>query len=245
MLKIIKKGDIYALGEHVLMCGDSHTEHDMGYLMGTGNADMVFTDPPYNQETRGGSFVGTGLRKSADKVDFMSNFDPKDFLIRLMDMFLPHKMNAFIFCNKDLIGKYLSWAEARKYKVNILVWKKPNGVPIGNSYRPDIEYLLVFRRNGVFNNGIEGVNYSKLLEHKRVKDKLHPTMKPLELIENQILIASNKRDVVVDPYGGSGSTLIACENTNRRCLMMEIDPDYCNVIIERWEKHTGKIHYRI
>ena len=120
-----------------------------------------------------------------------------------------------------------------------MIWKKPNAIPIGDSHRPDIEYLLLFRKCAIWNNGLNDVNYSRCLEYGREKG-LHPTMKPIELITNEIKISSHKNSICVDLFLGSGSTLIACEKTNRICYGMELDTKYCDVIIERWEQFTGQ-----
>lgn len=237
-----KLGDIYILGNHRLVCGDSTNISDVDKLMNGEKADMVFTDPPYNQETDGGlnGPIGSALRKQSREIEHLCDFDPSMFLNVLPTVFEKNKLNAYCFCNKDLVVDYLKWARDSGYAYNILIWKKPSAIPIGGSYRPDVEYLLIFRRSGIFNGGLSDVNYSKVLEHKRELNKVHPTMKPVEMIENQLVIASNLSSPVLDLFGGSGSTLIACENTNRRCFMMELDPHYCDVIIARWEKYTGK-----
>jgi len=234
-------GDLFSLGSHRLLCGDSTSKDNVETLMNGEKADMVFTDPPYKIETEGGcnGEIGASLRKQGREIDFISDFDPKDFLGALPEFFNPKRMNAYIFCNKELLPDYLNWAKQSGNSFNVLVWKKPNAIPIGDSHRPDIEYLLLFRRSAIWNNGLDGVNYSRLIEHGR-ETGLHPTMKPVAIIENQLRISSNKGSIVAEPFLGSGSTLIACEKTNRKCYGMEIDPQYCQVIIDRWEKFTGQ-----
>ena len=148
-------------------------------------------------------------------------------------------MNATVFCNKDLIPDYLSWARECGYSFNILVWKKPSAIPLGGSYLPDVEYCLVFRKSGIFNTKVAGVTYSKVLSHNR-ETGLHPTMKPVAMLENQVLIVSNNGGTVLDLFGGSGSTLIACEKTGRYARLMELDPKYVDVIVKRWQQFTGK-----
>ena len=152
-------------------------------------------------------------------------------------------MNAYIFCNKDLLPEYLNWCKKNKYSWNVLIWKKPSAIPIGDSHRPDIEYLLLFRKNAIWNNGTKA-NYSRCLEYQRTKkteeNGFHPTIKPVELITNELIISSNKDSIVVDLFGGSGSTLMACEETGRKCRMCELDPKYVDVIIKRWEDFTGQ-----
>ena len=236
-----KLGDIYQLGNHRLMCGDSTKIEDVEKLMNGNKADMVFTDPPYNLETKGGfkGEIGKALRKQGNDIEFISNFEPTNFLKILPLVFDNNKLNAYIFCNKELLPTYLNWAVENKYSYNVLVWKKPNAIPIGDSHRPDIEYLLLFRKNAIWNNGLKNVNYSRCLEYSR-ETGLHPTMKPIKLITNEMEISSNKDNNILDLFGGSGSTLIACEQLNRICYMMELDPKYVDVIIQRWEEFTGK-----
>ena len=236
-----KLGDIWQLGSHRLMCGDSTSITDVEKLMDGAKADMVFTDPPYLLETKGGckGEIGKALRKQGNDIEFISNFNPDNFLHVLPNVFEKNKINAYVFCNKDLLPKYLNWAVDNKYSYNVLVWKKPNAIPIGDSHRPDIEYLLLLRKNAIWNNGLKDVNYSRCLEFSR-ETGLHPTMKPLKLITNEMQISSNKGSNILDPFGGSGSTLIACEQLDRKCYMMELDPKYCDVILQRWENFTGK-----
>ena len=237
----VKLGDVWQLGKHRLMCGDSTKESDVDKLMNGKKADMVFTDPPYKIETKGGckGEIGKGLKKQGQDIDFISNFNPKEFLKILPSVFERKKINAYIFCNKELLPDYLNWARENNFSFNVLIWKKPNAIPIGDSHRPDIEYLLLFRKSAIWNNGLNDVNYSRCLEYGREKG-LHPTMKPIELITNEIKISSNKNSICVDLFLGSGSTLIACEKTNRVCYGMELDTKYCDVIIERWEQFTGQ-----
>lgn len=227
---ITQKGWIYKLGNHRLLCGDSTSEEDVARLMNGQKADMVFTDPPYHLETDGGTW-------KLKEIEFISNFNPSLFLKVLSSVF-DKNINAYVFCNKELLPDYLIWARENKYSFNVLIWKKPNAIPIGDSHRPDIEYLILFRKNAIWNNGLKDVNYSRCLEYGREKG-LHPTMKPIELICNEIKISSNKNSIVVDFFGGSGSTLIACEQTNRSCYMMELNEKYCDVIVKRWEDYTG------
>lgn len=234
-------GKVYHLGEHRLMCGDSTDAGNVAILMDGQKADMVFTDPPYRLETDGGpkGDIGQALRKQGNSIEFISDFDPQGFLAILPQQFEKNVLNAYIFCNKELLPDYLDWAVSNKYSYNVLVWKKPNAIPICDSHRPDIEYLLLFRKNAIWNNGLDGVNYSRCLEFGRELG-LHPTMKPIELICNEMKISSNKGSNVLDLFGGSGSTLIACEQLGRKCYMMELDPKYCDVIRKRyWKFVTG------
>ena len=235
-------GDVWVLGNHRLMCGDSTSIDAVDKLMNGEKADAVITDPPYNQETEGGfkGEIGKSLKKQSADIEHMCNFDPKTVLPILPLLHYKNKMNATIFCNKDLVPDYLNWARDCGYSFNILVWKKPSAIPLGGSYMPDVEYCLVFRKTGKFNTKVAGVSYSKVLTHGR-ETGLHPTMKPIAMLENQIKIVSDANDIVADIFGGSGSTLIACEKTNRNARLMELEPKYCDVIIKRWQDFSGKI----
>ena len=237
-----KLGDIYQLGEHRVMCGDSTMIDNLDKLLNGNVVDLVFTDPPYNQETKGSSKseIVELIKKQSSEIEFMCNFDPSSFLSVLPTVFKKNTINAIIFCNKDLVFEYLKFGRDFNYYLNILFWKKPNAIPLNSTYRSDVEYIISFTNNGIFNFGLFECEYSKCLEFSREKNKVHPTMKPVEMIENQIKIRSNKNGNVLDFFGGSGSTLIACEKTNRRCFMIELDPKYVDVILKRWEDFTGK-----
>jgi len=236
-----KLGDIYQLGNHRLMCGDSTSIDAVEKLMDGQKADMVFTDPPYRMEAEGGSNqpIGRAAAKLGEAIKHLCDFDPVAFLNTLPTVFDKNKLNCYIFCNKDLVPDYLKWAVDAGYNFNILFWKKPNAIPLGGQHRPDVEYLLFFRKSAIWNNALKNVNYSKCLEFNR-ESGLHPTMKPISMIENQLLISSNANSIVMDFFGGSGSTMIACEKLGRQARLMELDPKYCDVIVKRWEDFTGK-----
>jgi site-specific DNA-methyltransferase (adenine-specific) len=227
-------GDLFEIGEHRLLCGDSTNSDAVEKLMNGEKADIVFTDPPYKIETEGGcnGDIGKGLRKQGKDIEFISNFNPNDFLNTLPIVFVNKKMNAYIFCNKELLPDYLIWARDSGYSFNVLIWKKPNAIPIGDSHRPDIEYLLLFRKSAIWNNGLKDVNYSRCLEYGREKG-LHPTMKPIELIANELQISSNNNSLVFDFFLGSGSTMVASHQLKRKCYGMELDSKFCQVIIDR------------
>jgi site-specific DNA-methyltransferase (adenine-specific) len=234
-------GDIWQLGKHKLICGDSSDAELVKALMDGQTADLVFTDPPYRMEAEGGSdqWVGRSAAKVGESIKDIVDFDPVAFLESLPSYF-PKTMNAYIFCNKDLVPDYLNWALKSGYAFNILFWKKPNALPLGSQHRPDTEYIIFIRKNAIWNNGLEGVSYSKALEFGRENSTTHPTMKPVGLISNELLISSHKGGIVVDPFLGSGSTLVAAEQTGRVCYGFELEPKYCDIILKRWETLTGQ-----
>jgi DNA modification methylase len=230
-------GDLFEIGEHRLLCGDSTDSNQVAKLMNGQKADMVFTDPPYNMQMKGGCVgdVAKNMRKVEKDIEFISTFNPKEFLNTLPIVFHKNKMNAYIFCNKDLVPTYLNYAVENKYSFNILIWKKPNAIPLGDSHYPDVEYLLLFRKSAIWNNNLKDVNYSRCLEFGR-ESGLHPTMKPIELIANEMKISSNENSLVFDFFLGSGSTMVASHQLNRKCYGMELDPNYCQVIVDRMLK---------
>lgn len=230
-------GDLFEIGEHRLLCGDSTDSDQVEKLMNGQKADLVFTDPPYKIETEGGckGNIGQSLRKQGADIEFISNFETTEFLQVLPIIFDKNKLNSYIFCNKELLPDYLTWARDSGYSFNVLIWKKPNAIPIGDSHRPDIEYLLLFRKSAIWNNGLKDVNYSRCLEFGR-ESGLHPTMKPIELIANEMKISSNENSLVFDFFLGSGSTMVASHQLKRKCYGMELDPKYCQVIIDRMLK---------
>ena len=230
-------GDLFEIGEHRLLCGDSTDSDQVEKLMNGQKADMVFTDPPYNINNTGGgnSKMAKQITDLGEEIDFIANFDPTEFLQTLPLVFDKNKINSYIFCNKELLPDYLVWAKNSGFSFNVLVWKKPNALPINAAHRPDIEYLLLFRKSAIWNSSIKDVNYSRCLEFGR-ETGLHPTMKPIELIVNEMKISSNENSLVFDFFLGSGSTMVAAHQLKRKCYGMELDPKYCQVIVDRMKK---------
>lgn len=237
-------GDLFEIGEHRLLCGDSTDSDAVARVIDGKKADMVFTDPPYKIETEGGckGEIGKGLQKQGKDIEFISDFKPEAFL-QTLPLVFGKNMNAYIFCNKELLPDYLIWARDSGYSFNVLIWKKPSAIPIGDSHRPDIEYLLLFIKSAIWNNGLNDVNYSKCLEFGREKG-LHPTMKPIDLISNEMKISSNHGSLIFDFFLGSGSTMVAAHQLNRKCYGMELDPKYCQVIIDRMKKLDPNIQIK-
>jgi site-specific DNA-methyltransferase (adenine-specific) len=235
-----KLGDLYQLGDHRLLCGNSADPLNLDKLMGEEKAELVLTDPPYRYKTMGaGGAFDSGYKKLKDDIKDIIDFDPSDFLSVLPTLFNGN-MNAYIFCNTDLVPDYCNWAREYGYNFNILTWHKTSFIPATNGHHfPDTEYLIYISKNATWNNG-QDVNYGKYFVLNNEKHADHPTIKPQEILIDEIKISSAPKGIVVDLYGGSGSTLIACEQTNRQARLIELDPKYCDVIIKRWENLTGK-----
>ncbi|MHC1695105.1 MAG: site-specific DNA-methyltransferase [Eubacteriales bacterium] len=200
---------------------------------------MIITDPPYNMQYSKGS--GCFMKPDAlivKRLKKLINFDP-DSIRFITELDIP---SVYIFTSKTLLRPYLNMFEG--YNQNVLVWCKTNPVPFtGGTFLPDVEYLLYFSKRGkVWNNSLKPMyTYSKYYVSKKEQGKdeagnVHPTIKPLQFIEDKIRISSKPDGVVLDMFGGSGTTLIACEHTGRRCIMFEYEPEYCEVIINRWQK---------
>ena len=232
-----KLGDIYQLGNHRLMCGDSTNKSNIEKLLDGNKVDLLFTDPPYNMH-----YSGMGIIPENERVQTMVDFDANSINWLSNTDF----GSMYIFTSKDLIPDYLKIF--KDWKFNILIWEKTNNPPLTmNTFLPDIEYLLYFHNgNRIWNNSLKPMEiYKKVYSSSRQEGQkeignVHPTMKPINLICDKLKISSNENSVVLDLFGGSGSTLIACEQLNRKCYMMELDPHYIDVIIQRWENFTGE-----
>lgn len=241
-----KLGDIYQLGNHRLMCGDSTSEEDVAKLMNGVKADMVFTDPPYGVSASGGrsqtkdklgmkAIVNDELRKD-DLTQFLSNF------ISIMK----YKDGASIYiCYPWATQKEFTEAILNnnlKIK-NCIIWdKKVFGLNGFKGYRPQYEMIYFCCKDDFewYGDKAQSNIWQISREINREEQGNHPTPKPIELIAKALNNSSKQEDIVLDVFGGSGSTLIACEQLNRKCYMMELDPHYIDVIIQRWENFTGK-----
>jgi DNA modification methylase len=236
------KGDIYQLGEHRLMCGDSTMIDDVEKLMNGHKADMLFTDPPYNQSKSGGGFNDLRPNWSEHKKDSLNDFEPENIfpIIEILKI-----ETGYFFCNKFLISKYLKWAE--EYGLwDLLIMGKNNPIPTkGNKFLSDIEYIVFFKKQGsYFDDKLDYDYYRKVrMISVRPREFDHPTEKQIVIIEPFLMVSTPSGANVLDLFGGSGSTLIACEKTNRKCFIMEVDQRYCSVILDRWCKYTGKEAY--
>jgi DNA modification methylase len=228
-------GDLFEIGEHRLLCGDSTDSDAVAKLMNGEKADMVFTDPPYRLKIGGnGAFKKAHDKMSEDLKDLI-DFNPAEFL-NILPIVFEKRMNAYIFCNTDLVPDYCNWARKNKYNFNILTWHKTSFIPAGgNHHFPDTEYLIYISKSPIFNAGLS-VNYGKYWVQNNEKSKDHPTIKPQEIIKDEILIGSNKNGYVVDFFLGSGSTMVAAHQLKRKCYGLELEPKYCQVIIDRMKK---------
>ena len=241
-----KLGDIYILGNHRLMCGDSTSVDAVDQLMEFGKADMVFTDPPYNMDFTGGIHADGSKSFNAKhggiKNDKMSQTEAEDFFDAINAIIYTYCVGAFYITFYRLgIGEYWKSLERTNLKVrSLIIWDKGNHTLSNSDYMSKYEPIF-YGWTGDNHKFYGGNNGMDIWEIKRtVKNDLHPTMKPVELIEKALEDASKSGNVVLDLFGGSGSTMIACEKLGRKSRLMELDPKYCDVIVTRWEEFTGK-----
>ena len=236
-----KPGDLYILGDHRLLCGDATKIDDVERLMDGQKADMVLTDPPYN--------TGMDAKPGSTRLSHMFNdsYTPEQWETFLSDTFT----NYFAVTKGDTaFYVYIDWrrvADIRRHMEkllhvsNVIVWDKMvHG--LGSDYKYTYELIVVGKRGKPEIRSHTNDEYRDVwhLQRKVGKNEDHATAKPIELCARPIRHASKQDDIVLDLFGGSGSTLIACEQLNRKCYMMELDPKYCDVIVSRWEKLTGK-----
>jgi site-specific DNA-methyltransferase (adenine-specific) len=229
-------GDLFEIGEHRLLCGDSTDSDAVEELMNGDKADMVFTDPPYRYKKMGsGGVFNEGYEKLKEDIKDIINFDPTDFL-QTLPLVFKKGINAYIFCNTDLVPDYCNWAKENNFNFNILTWHKKSFIPASNNHHfPDTEYLIYISKSAIFNSGLN-VNYGKYFILDNEKSNDHPTIKPIELISNEIQISSNINSIVFDFFLGSGTTMITSHQLKRKCYGMELDPKYCQVIVDRMRK---------
>jgi len=210
-----KLGEIYQLGNHRIMCGDSTDSKNIGLLMDTKKAQAVITDPPYGL----GGYAGRSGKFEKMKGD---NEDVTKFYAAI-DRTIPE---IYMWC---------SWSYLQKSKEtprDIIVWKK-NNFGMGRGYRGQYEICLYFGKFSGSDSDVWEIAKDNVSGYK------HPTQKPVALGVRAIKNSTKRGEIIIDYYLGSGSTLIACEQTNRICYGMELDPAYIDVIITRWENYTN------
>ena len=248
----VKPGDIWQLGEHRLMCGDSTDAASVALLMNGQKADMVFTDPPYGVSIGDKNKALNSVQKAGRCTENIANDN-----ISVDDLY-PILVKAMTNCRencKDCACYYVTSPQGGELGLMMMMMKDA-GLPV--------RHMLIWEKNSAtfslgrldYDYQHEPIFYTWTKSHKNYRkgefrttiwkyDKprkcdLHPTMKPVELVANCMMDASVEGDIVLDMFGGSGTTIIAAEQLGRRARLMELDPHYCDVIIARWEKLTGK-----
>lgn len=239
-----KLGDIYQLGRHRLMCGDSTSIDAVEKLMNGEMADMVFTDPPYGVSYSGGHNEKKRAGIIGDKLEGENLTDLFGQSISNAEM-VTHDHAAFYiwYANGKAVETFASFAKLNlKVRAVICWYKVKSGLgAFMSQYIPNYEPCIYAHKGGCSPQWYGPTDEKTVWELKRdKKNEYHPTQKMVELPERALVNSSKIGDAIIDLFGGSGSTLIACEKTNRNCFMMELDPYYCDVIVARWEKYTGK-----
>lgn len=235
-----KLGDIYQLGRHRLMCGDSTSIDAVEKLMDGQKADMVFTDPPYGVSYTGGLQNGSaGLKGNAREMIKNDDIDLYEDAVRIASMVCVGPVFMF-YADTVPFGLYRGIEQVGAEVVALIIWKKKGGYgALGASYKPNHEPCVIWKQKKHKLNFIGETTENRVWEEdKEGVNKLHPTQKPVAIPERAI--KNHDAPKVLDLFGGSGSTLIACEKTNRKAYLMELDPKYCDVIVARWEKYTGQ-----
>lgn len=233
-----KYGDIYQLGKHRLMCGDSTKIEDVEKLMNGNKVDLLITDPPYNVNYEGGN----GLKIKND------NMDNDNFRKFLTDAFstadsVMKEGAVFYIWHADSEGyNFRGACFDNNWKVRqCLIWNKNSMVMGRQDYHWKHEPCLYGWKDGASHLWASDRKQTTILDFdKPTKNAEHPTMKPVKLFDYQIKNNTKKDDIVLDLFGGSGTTLIACEQNGRISYNMELDPKYVDVIIDRWEELTGE-----
>ncbi|MBI1291185.1 DNA methylase N-4 [bacterium] len=235
----VKPGEVWALGEHRLLCGDSTSAVDVGRLMAGARAAMAFTDPPYNVAYRGAA--GTIMND-----DLGGGFG--EFLRRAMSNLLRFTDGGVYVCmsSGELDALQAAFRGAGGHWSTFIIWAKDSFVLGRADYHRQYEPILYGWKEGAQRHWCGARDQGDVWQCDRPKEsKLHPTMKPPDLIARALRNSSEFGDVILDLFGGSGSTLIACEAAGRRARVMELDPKFCDVILARWEKFTGSTAARL
>lgn len=227
---VAKQGDIWQLGRHRLMCGSALDQDDIDKLLNGIKCELTFTDPPYQLNTQGCGILKKANSMKQIKENGVDSFDPSMLLLQ---------SDTNIYChNKPLIKAYIELAEDNKQPYDLCFYKKVGTIPNYKGHlMTDCEYIAVIGKQDP-NKGFPKEMYSKCYVGRKDSDNDLSYSKPVELCAKYIKLYSKQN--VLDLFGGSGSTLIACEQLDRNCYMMELDPHYVDVIIARWEKFTGQ-----
>lgn len=235
-----RPGDIWVMGKHRLLCGDSTSMAAFDALMAGQLADLIFTDPPYGMSYDGG--------RGKKKFGMIKNDDAKgaDLIALVRDALATAKATCKEGASAYVCFPWRTYAEFENAMQSCgmdinscIVWDKKS-VGLGHQdYRPQHEFIF-YSKGGQF-YGDRTQSDVWYMSRGSTGAYVHPTQKPVELVEKAIANSSKAGDAVIDCFGGSGSTMIACEKTGRHARLMELDPKYCDVIVKRWQDFTGKI----
>ncbi len=235
---VTRAGDLWRCGGHRLLCGDATKLADVQRALGAGRlADMTFTDPPYNVAYQGGTAARMTIANDALGDGFL------DFLRPALANLLSVTKGACYVCmsSSEWPTLHSAWREAGGRWSSTIIWAK-NTFALGRAdYHQQFEAMLYGWKGGTQHYWCGARDQGNVWHFdKPARNDLHPTMKPVALVERAIRNSSKQRDTVFDPFGGSGTTMIAAERTGRRAVLLEIDPAYADVTVRRWQEATGE-----
>ena len=232
-----RPGDLWICGEHRILCGDATKLEAIESVLDGGLADMVFGDPPYSV-----SYVGKTARRLTIKNDDLgAGF--YDFLLAACGNLLAVTKGAIYICmsSSELHTLFRAFTDAGGHWSTFIIWAKHHFTLGRADYQRMYEPILYGWRDGTQHFWCGARDQGDVWSINRPMANLeHPTMKPVELVERAIRNSSKSRDTVLDPFGGSGTTLIACQKTGRQARLIELDPTYVDVTVRRWEQFTGR-----
>lgn len=256
---VCRRGELWQLGSHRLLCGDAREPQHYGLLLGEEPAQLVLTDPPYNVAIQG-NVSGLGRARHEEFAMASGEMSESEFTAFLSGFLANAKANLV---DGGLLYVFMDWRHLHEIIVaskqndlalkNVVVWAKDNA-GMGSFYRSKHEHCLILKKGdaphiNTFELGQHGRYRTNVWEYAgvntfrkgRAEDlAMHPTVKPVAMLADAIKDVSERKAIVLDPFGGSGSVLIAAEKTGRRARLIEYEPHYCDVILRRWQTFTGK-----
>ena len=242
---ISKLGDIYQLGRHRLMCGDSTNSLEVEKLMGNKKADLLITDPPYNVAYEGKGKEALTIKNDSKETNEFHSFLYEAFSAAINNMKLGSSFYV-LYASSEVVNFHTALEEAGFLVKQELIWNKNSMVLSRQDYHWKHEPCLYGWASGGSHSWYSDRKQTTILNFDRpTVNKEHPTMKPVALFDYQIKNSSKQGDCILDLFGGSGTTLIACEQNEREAYLMELDPRYVDVIIARWEAFTGEVAVKI
>jgi DNA modification methylase len=244
-------GDVWLLGKHRLVCGDSTNADDVAKCLNGVEPHLMVTDPPYHvtptsvMHYKSPGMINAGWMAKDYPVNSSEMFEVPDFVewMPLAYTSLASNSDAYIMSNDRNLAEIFGEAKSAGWRYhNTLLWQKPNGIP-NRWYFKDVEFSLYLFKGKA--KTIRLASSTQTFKCNHTSDRAHMSQKPVELFEHYVLNSSDSGQAVYDPFLGSGTTIIAAEMTGRACYGLELSPEYCDVIVQRWQNFTGKKAERV